>query len=268
MFDSPSRSGHLVPGTLHCIHMTISQILRFFSFTRLKKNTSASRIVYLLPDTGLKKCFNLERLFSDINWGDWQEVIDEFEKRVAGWYFHRLPTSRDLHAAYIVLSTVSALVDTLSQYERGLDWHDDRQYCDYLRKKFPGFRNSLANPFPVTKARGKNPTVWTPKMLKDVAHVFYSGVRCSLLHHGDLASYAGMSSFGPHGTKLFRQIQSAGQSKCGSHVYSLTIFDPWRIAKRLEVVFKEYCEELRRKPKGRLAENLQKQLRESFGVSI
>lgn len=99
--------------------------------------------------------------------------------------------------------------------------------------------------------------------LKDFADVFYTGVRCSLHHHGDLAPFAGMSGTGV----LAKELTGAGESTCG-RTYSIVVFDPWRFRDTLEVWFRGYCADLRNNPQADKAKRFRRRFEADFAISI
>jgi hypothetical protein len=100
--------------------------------------------------------------------------------------------------------------------------------------------------------------------LDDFADVFYSGVRCSLHHHGDLASYAGMNGTG----QLLKEIPNAVKSTCGTVTVSLVIFDPGKLKGALEKWLAKYCLELKKSPTSCAAKNFKRKFFNDFGIPI
>jgi hypothetical protein len=49
------------------------------------------RVSYSLPDSKVfPKYYNSKTFFKDINWTDWNAVVDGFEQRYVGWYFDKM----------------------------------------------------------------------------------------------------------------------------------------------------------------------------------
>src|SRR5262249_34973984 len=144
-----------------------------------------ARIIYPLPSPSVfKKFYNRDVLFKDVVWTDWNAVVDGFMRRFEGWYFSNMSGG---HSSYLELCSLCALVEVFLHYDINTSWHEQKNYKEFLRRLNPIFRRKLANPIIITRFYGAG---WVEGQLKDYADVFYAGVRCSLHHHGDLASYA------------------------------------------------------------------------------
>ena len=83
-----------------------------------RRPPSASRIKYALPKPAVfSKYYNKDTSFKDVNWSDWDSVVDGFQSRFINWYFEPLdqfPTTG--HEAYPVLCAMCALVDVFTHY--------------------------------------------------------------------------------------------------------------------------------------------------------
>ncbi len=224
------------------------------------QNTSQShQIIYALPDIRVfKKCYNRDAFFHDIDRSDWGAVIDGFHARFEKWYFANMNGG---HSSYLDMCALCALVEVFCHYEFEKAWHEPKNYKEFLRKLDPVFRRQLGAPISVTRNEGGR---WTAGKLKDFADVFYTGVRCSLHHHGDLASFAGMSGTG----QLAIEKPSAGQSLCGNHQFSIVIFDPGCLKASLERWIREYCDELRASPTGQKATRFRDRFENDFGIQL
>ena len=197
-----------------------------------------------------------------MNWSDWKSVVDGFQSRIIDWYFDPLAAFPNTgHEAYPVLCTMCALVDTFTHYDRDCDWHDLRHYKEFLRKLDPIFRTKLSIKITTSRLRNRG---WETGKLKDFADVFYTGVRCTLHHHGDLAPFAGMAA----GPKIAWQNSNAGTSVCGKYSYSQVVFDPWKVRDALRLWFENYCKELKAKPQSDRAKFFRKRFATDFGIII
>jgi hypothetical protein len=208
-------------------------------FKGCRKPQTASRIVYALPVASkFRKYYNQDQFFDEVDWSDWTTVIDGFEKQFDKWYFAHMSGG---HASYMDLCALCALVEVFSHYQSDKDWHEPKNYKEFLRKLDSVFRKKLHTPISITRCEAG---IWKPGKLKDFADVFYAGVRCSLHHHGDLASFAGMSGTG----KLAEERSDAGESLCHNYIYPIVVFDPAELKNRLRGWLTTYCADLRTNP--------------------
>jgi hypothetical protein len=205
-----------------------------------------------------RKFFNRDAYFDQIEWTDWESVVDGFEARFRRWWFEPLTGG---HSSYLDLCALCALVDILSLYQSQAEWHSPATYKEFLRKLDPVFRKKLPEAITTTRFQGG---VWHQVLVRDVADVFYVGVRCSLHHHGDLASFAGMSGT----AQLARVIEDAGTSTDGAQRYSMVVFDPSVLKAHLEAWLSSYCSDLRRSPFGPASKAFRARFYNDFGIVI
>lgn len=237
------------------LFMSVMQVVR-----RLRRGGHAPNpMVYALPKaTVFRKYYNRHQFFDEIDWSNWNEVVDGFEDRFDKWYFTQM---RAGHGAYVDLCALCALVDVFSLHQSRRSWHEPKTYKEFLRRLDPVFRTKLQQPIEIGRLDRNG---WQPAKLRDFADVFYTGVRCSLHHHGDLLAFAGMSGTG----HMARELRDAGASMCGTKTYSIVVFDPAILSQRLRLWLGSFCNELRRDPKSQMALAFKTRLEADFGVNI
>jgi hypothetical protein len=226
--------------------------------TLVSPTRDTSQIVYSLPDAVFRKYFNQDEFFDEVDWGDWKAVVGGFEKRFDKWYFVHLQGN---HASYVDLCALCALIDVFSLYQSGTSWHAPKTYKEFLRKLHPAFRKQLQAPIRLSRYEQG---AWKDALLKDVADVFYAGVRCSLHHHGDLSSFAGMSGTG----QVAREHPNAGFSVDRRQSYSLIVFDPGVLKIHLRRWLATYCRDLRLDPGSPQARAFRTRILTDFGISV
>jgi hypothetical protein len=226
--------------------------------TLVSPTRGTKQIVYSLPDAVFRKYFNQDEFFDRVDWSDWKAVVDGFEKRFDKWYFAHLQGN---HASYVDLCALCALIDVFSLYQSRTSWHAPKTYKEFLRKLDPAFRKPLQSPISV---RRHEQGAWKEGSLRDVADVFYAGVRCSLHHHGDLSSFAGMSGTG----QLAQERPNAGFSLDGKYSYSLIVFDPGVLKIHLRRWLANYCSDLRRNSGSDEARAFRARILTDFGTTI
>jgi hypothetical protein len=166
-------------------------------------------------------------------------------------------------SSYLDFCSLCALVEAFTHYHGDKDWHNQHNYKEFLRKLDAIFRKRLSNPITVTRYDNSK-SKWTQSTLKDYADVFYTGVRCALHHHGDLAPYAGM-----HGTGTIAiEKPNAGKSICGGYSYSIVIFDPSEIKKSLQRWLDRYCNDLKADSASPRSLHFRQTFQNDFGIVI
>ncbi len=223
------------------------------------RRSDAGQITYALPCPAIfSKFYNIDTKFKDVDWDDWRAIVDGFTKRFTDWYFVRMAGG---DFSYLDFCSLCALIETFTHYTYEHFWHHPGNYKEFLRKLDPVFRTRLARPTVVSRfERGK----WRYNTLKDYADVFYAGIRCSLHHHGDLASYTGMSGIG----EIARQFPDAGRSACGRYSYSLVVFDPGKIKEALHSWLVRYSDDLKAHPRSDRADIFRQNFCVDFGITI
>jgi len=219
--------------------------------------SAVGQIIYALPSP-VQKFYNIATLFRDVDWSDWQAVVNGFQKRFTEWYFARMAGG---DSSYLDLCSLCALVETFTHYTTERHWHHPGNYKEFLRTLDPVFRKRLTPPIVVTRFEGRK---WLQRKLMDYADVFYAGVRCSLHHHGDLASYTAMSGTG----RIAVEFPNAGQSTCGRYSYTLVVFDPAPIKEALQIWLNRYCNDLRANHTSMRAIIFRRKFQRDFGISI
>lgn len=216
------------------------------------------RIIYSLPTKGISKFYFRGASFADMDWADWEAVVDGFQARITEWYFERMAGN---DSSYVDLCSLCALIDLFTHYTHRQTCHGPDNYKEFLRRLHPILGTKLSKPINVTRCVGQN---LRPTTLYDFADVFYVGVRCSLHHHGDLASYAGMSGTG----KLAYEVPEAVRSLCGRQTCSVVIFDPGPLKEMLQSWLDEYTNDLRLRPRSTQAQLFRSKFLEDFGIAI
>lgn len=132
-----------------------------------------------------KRLFTKNVYFNEIKWNNWNEVISRFEQQLRWWYvspIQFLSKHKD-HAGFPVVALCCLLLDTLSQYEYGLESSDSRAFRKFVRT----WMNKWCTPFK------SSIRIWDERRKKelqanDFADVLWSGFRCGILHesHGPL----------------------------------------------------------------------------------
>jgi len=221
------------------------------------------KITYALPCSAIfSKMYNKDTTFDSVTWSDWRKVVDGFQSRFIDWYFNPLGDfPKTGNEAYPVLCAVCALIDAFAHYDRDKDWHEPKHYKEFLNTMNSVFRKKLTKKIKTSRCiRGS----WINGTLANYADVFYTGVRCSLHHHGDLAPFAGMAATGI----IAKEFKDAGKSTCGTRSYPIVVFDPWVIRDELRMWFNKYCDDLRINNSSDRADRFRKRFRSDFGITI
>jgi hypothetical protein len=110
-----------------------------------RNKAQGTRITYQLPcPTIFSKYYYKGTLFQDVDWSDWDSVVDGFQSRFVKWYFDPLSIWPQAgHEAYPVLCAICALIDVFTYYTGATEWHDKKQYKHFLRKLNPIFGTNL-----------------------------------------------------------------------------------------------------------------------------
>lgn len=205
--------------------------------------------------------FDKDRLYVDINWFRFDQVVDAFRKRIQDWYLdpaHEL--AKNGHFAFAVMALNCLLIDTLSQFVHGRTSSAAIAFKQFLRDYLPNYAVGLT--VPITHYDGKT------TQLGDVADVLYHGFRCGILHQAHVTPYGLIDP----GQKQAVQIEPSGYVKyaaSNADCPSVTI-NPLMLLTDLSTVFQDYVQDLNRHdPKhDQLRANFKVKFSSAFGVDV
>lgn len=209
-----------------------------------------------------ERWFNSNKKYSEIDFQNFREVVDNFEIKIKDWYIDQADlfvdgkeTSKD---AGFAISTFSCLlIDCLSQYEAGEFESCRSMYIDYLK----AYWNDLGVSFsiPINTTRGN---------INNVAEAIYSGLRCGILHEANVAIYVGLGEVS--GSSIYRYEESGDIEYVRGVNCPFVLIDPNKLYKIVRTRFYEYIDELKDKDAkyNNLREKFKKKFDNSFGQNI
>lgn len=206
------------------------------------------------------RLFAAGRRYDQISWNNWQSVVDAFRDQMEGWYLRPIRVLRsDGDHAFAVMSLCCTLVDTLSQYYYGVQEGTNKEFKDFINEKFPDFDAPLSAEITYTY-RG------SPKKLKKLSDVLYTGFRCGIVHEAHSKLYTGI-----YGTGQMVKEEPMGftQYQDGTDCPTV-IVDPGFFHDRLEKVFCDYLSDLRSSHTTSLSlrDKFKKKFLHSYGIDI
>lgn len=189
--------------------------------------------------------------FSDIDWGNFTDVISAFEKRIEQWYIQptRVLAEND-NFGFAVMAISCLLVDMISQYELGLIESDEIAFKRYLRRAVRGFGGSI------------KPSI-APGM-RDFADALWTGFRCPILHEAGLAPYCAVN---PNYSETIGVEPNLTEWASGDEC-STVVINPNRLADAVARAFREYITRLRKPSESDLRTNFKLKFEASFGLEI
>ena len=133
-----------------------------------------------------KRFFTFDKLYSDIEWNDFQDVVKAFKKQIEYWYvLPGLELNRQVHFGFSVAALTSLLIDCLSQYEDGVPAGTKINFKDFLRRHWKELKNTFPTSIKATY-NGNN------FQIVDGADAIYHGLRCGILHEAHVKLYTGL----------------------------------------------------------------------------
>ncbi|HCO22391.1 MAG TPA: hypothetical protein DIT97_04755 [Gimesia maris] len=144
--------------------------------------------------------------------GDLRKMVDVFEVRIRDWYIDpievlletnvrgwRLKIARWLgkrdhggHYSFTVMAMTCLLIDTLSQFEKGLPEGTRSVFKDFIRNNLPSYGGSVVPPIDGYRLPRRGTTTPQHEPLRDLAEVLYAGFRCGILHQAHAPLYCGI----------------------------------------------------------------------------
>lgn len=130
--------------------------------------------------------FSKEFRYSDIDWGDLNEIVRAYRTRLLDWYLDpAAELAKNPHFAFSVMALNCLLIETLGQLV--FDRSGRYAFKSFVREHLPVVYSA-----PLGKRIKHCEPGKKPKMLKDVADVLYHAFRCGILHQAHLPPYAGV----------------------------------------------------------------------------
>jgi hypothetical protein len=209
-----------------------------------------------------RRFFSSHRLYSSVDWTDFDSIIDAYDLRIREWYLEPgKQLSANVHFAFTLMALDSLLIDTLSQFVYGLGSGSRSKFIDFIKTWLPP-RYSATLGTPIRHPGAKQP-------LKSVAEVIYYAFRCGVLHQAHLPPYAGVA---PNHRPPVLVDDSAGLAR-----YSDTglpcpsvILDPLALFSDLVSAFDSYLRDLRNRSSvsDDLRRNFKRKFSTAFGIDI
>lgn len=155
-----------------------------------------------------QRFFERDRLYSDINWSDFQDILKAWERRINGWYiepidamlgrdltgwrlwiFERLtPRPHSGHYAFAVMSMTCLLIDALSQYKFGELSSEGRHFKRFINECLPSYGGEL----PAELWHYDHKFSANGRRLTEYSEVLWNGYRCGILHQAHAPLYCGI----------------------------------------------------------------------------
>ena len=146
-----------------------------------------------------QRFFSRSRMYGDVDWLNFDEVIAAFRVRIDDWYLEPAKNlATNIHFAFSLMALNCLLIDTLSQFVSGASRSTGRDFVKFVRTELPS-PYQIALPNPIRHSDGSSPE----KLLNDVPEVIYHGIRCGILHQGHMMPYAGVVPNAPEPVQVF-----------------------------------------------------------------
>lgn len=206
--------------------------------------------------------FTKTQKYSDVDWSDFDAVVDAFQQRINNWYIDAATALADAtgHHAFSIMAIDCLLIDTLSQFATGQLSSTANTFKSFISDHLANFNASLANPIQHDD-HNRQATLTT------VADVIYHGFRCGILHQAHIPLYGAVDPGGAH----FNDAGS-GTTKYaadGSDCPTLVV-NPLRLLEDLKAYFSQYISDLKNTDPqfDALRVNFKTKFSDSFGVTV
>lgn len=203
-----------------------------------------------------KRLFLEDKLYSEIDWNDWDAVINAFRDQMEGWYLKPARTLRSNgHFSFALVSLCCTLIDTLSQYFSGKNDGDNITFKHFLEQHFVEFKANISSPISY-KHQGKN------KTLKTLSDAIYTGFRCGIIHEAHPKLFTAISG----SAKIVEESSEALTLDSSGQDIPTIIVNPALFHDAVEKVFSGYILDLRSDAQLRL--NFSKKFLVAYGIEI
>lgn len=201
-----------------------------------------------------------QRQYDQIDWENFQEVVDAFENRIDGWYLNPAQElAKDGHQAFSVLALDCLVIDMLSQFYLGKTRSSMDFFVDYSSNVL-GFCKHLNPAIEYIKTNNN------PGTLDTEAKALYVGFRCGILHEGHIALYGGIDP-GQSAVFSFEYPSTSVKYSDGRDCPSLTI-NPLELLNHIDREFRRYLTLLKSGTDQLLINHFKIKFQSSFGISL
>ena len=240
-----------------------------------------------------ERFFEKTRRYSEINWSFFPGVVDAFERRMRSWYIEPIEVLlekgiaesvlrivRSLanreeggHYSFAVMAMTCLLIDTLSQYVRGVPESTPTDFKAFVRDHLPSYSSTLSPAIDGYRPPRGRSTSPRHDQLSDVADVLYHGFRCGILHQAHAPLYCGIipgdSPPAVEATNHARYAPGATSSTPGADCPVVVIY-PGHLFGEVMGCFDNYINNLKDKDPTNepLRTRFKTKFSESFGVDL
>lgn len=242
-----------------------------------------------------ERFFEKARRYAEINWSYLPGVVDAFDRRLRGWYIDpievllergiydnddvrrvvRSLANRDEggHYSFAVMALTCLLIDTLSQYVRGVLESTGADFKAFVRDHLPSYAvvvNPMIDGYRPPKTGSTNPR---HESLTNVADVLYTGFRCGILHQAHAPLYCGIVPGNDppkiEATNHAKYASGATQSTPGADC-PVVVICPAHLFDEVMAFYKDYLRNLKdTDPKyDSLRDRFKTKFADSFGIDI
>lgn len=177
----------------------------------LRKKTMSSVPVPFNPfyePVQSQRYFERKRLYSEVEWRDFRDILGAWGRRVKGWYIEPIEVmlNRDLtgwkgwlvkrliarpnpgHYAFTVMSVTCLLIDALSQYRLGELASKGQHFKSFVEQFLPSYAGLL----PTELWHYDHSYSTNGTRLTKYSEVLWNGYRCGILHQAHAPLYCGI----------------------------------------------------------------------------
>jgi hypothetical protein len=217
------------------------------------------------PNLESGRVFNKDKKYSDIDWSNWQVVVDEFETRLKAWYLQPTEYLRDKeHIGFPLIVLSCLLIDTLSQWEDGELKSRKKLFKEYVGSHVKNGSTNLPKRI-VHYENGGN----TQYNLENNADALYEGFRCGVMHEAHAKLYCMILAKGEDEI-FYHEEEGLTLYEDGRDCVSVLI-DPFELLDAVKEAFENYISRLRddnNPDNQKLIANFKKKFRWSFGIDL
>lgn len=208
----------------------------------------------------------LKDITSNIDWTNFSEVLEAFERRVRTWYLDpaEILIEEMPGKEFIITNIGCILVDTLSQFREGNEDHDAKVFKSFAEDHFPEFDAPLPKTIP------SHLVVGSIHEVDSVSEAFYSGFRCGLAHSGTILAFGGHS--GDTNGKLYEiwfdkdDPMAHCYDEKTEEKYPFVVINPERLIEEIKKALYQYLEALEDAgDASKLRQNFARKIKYDFG---
>ena len=215
------------------------------------------------PQINPEKLYTKKVKYKDLTGLPFEQILREFNNRIQDWFINPVDAltsnGEDIgHYGFPTTMTCCVLIDLLCQYREGSEHSTEKIYRKYLEHLHGSFNYKLSRPIHSVGYKNSLPY---EVIITDLAHAFYHGFRCGIIHNAKIMEYGRING----DPKIAPDVIQERKWDNDDTLIEVAV-NPSLLFKGLKYKFESYLQELGNKENTDLRENFAKKFKQDTDV--